>query len=225
MADEVSHQGPGRTLRRVFFRGALLGLLALGAANAYLVETTAGDIVNDVAAAPRRSVAIVLGNSVFKGGVLSWGLAARVQVALDLYEAGKVEKIFLSGAYRPADGYDEPGAMASWLERHGVPRSVMILDRMGHRTAATMADAARQGFHDAIICTQRFHQPRCLYLARHEGITATGVAADNHGGVALDYARAFIREWLARAETLVEVAVRAPAPPEAVGRSAPVGPR
>ena len=197
-----------RFARRVLLPAALLGLVALGAANAYVISTTAGDIVGTVAAAPARPVAIVLGTKAFPGGVLSVGLAARTRVALDLYEAGKVQRIVLSGAAHAELDYDEPGAMAAWLERRGVPRSALILDRLGHRTAATMANAASQGLREVLVCTQEYHLPRALYLARHAGLVATGVIADDPYGGVSSYLRARLREIAARAEMIVEVAVR-----------------
>ena len=98
--------------------------------------------------------------------------------------------------------------MAGWLERRGVPRAALILDRGGYRTAATMADAAAQGFREALVCTQRYHLPRALYLARHAGIAAKGVAAGEAPATLFDRLHSFVRESLARAETVGEVAAR-----------------
>ena len=197
-----------RRLRRTLLGAVGLGLLVVGAGNAWVIHTTSPDIVASVADAPARPVAIVLGNRVFPDGTLSRDLFPRVAVALALYRAGKVQRFFLSGAAIERDGYDEPGAMAGWLERRGVPRSAMILDRLGYRTAATMANAAAQGFKDVLVCTQWYHLPRALYLARHAGLTATGVVADDKGRRVGDRARSFVRESVARVETIVEVAVR-----------------
>jgi vancomycin permeability regulator SanA len=199
--------------RRLRLGRALVGALALGlavvvAGNAWVLHATAHDIAASVADAPDRPVAIVLGNRVFRDGSVSRELANRIRVALELYRAGKVRRVFLSGAARAEEDYDEPAAMAGWLERRGVPRSAMILDGHGYRTAATMANAAAQGFRDVLVCTQRYHLPRSLYLARRAGLGATGVVADD--AMTGDYERAhsFIREGLARAETVVEVALR-----------------
>jgi SanA protein len=197
-----------RRLRRAFLGASLLGLALVGAGNAWVFHSTTADIVADVAEAPDRSIAIVPGNRVFADGSLSRELAMRVRVALELYRAGKVHRLFLSGAAREAEGYDEPAAMAGWLERRGVPRAAMILDRGGYRTAATMADAAAQGFRDALICTQRYHLPRALYLARHAGMAAKGVAAGVAPGTLFERVHSFVRESLARAETVGEVAAR-----------------
>jgi vancomycin permeability regulator SanA len=84
----------------------------------------------------------------------------------------------------------------------------MILDREGYRTAATMADAAARGFRSVLVCTQRYHLPRALYLARHAGLTATGVAADSPPTQLGARAFVFFREMMARPEAVVEVALR-----------------
>jgi SanA protein len=197
-----------RRARRLLSLASLLAGAVTLASNLYLLRATKASIVDGVGAAPKRAFAILLGTSVFPDGRLAGGLAARTQVALDLYRAGKVRKLFVSGAYRPAQSYDEPGAMAAWLERRGVPHDAIILDRLGRRTAATMANAAAQGVRDALVCTQAYHQPRALYLASQAGIDAVGVAADNRGGDRVDRLRARVREILARTETLLEVWTR-----------------
>jgi SanA protein len=195
----------GRLARWWLFVPAVVScVLALVLGNVYVVETTAHDIVANVADAPARPVAIVLGNMVLPDGRLPWALESRVTTALQLYRAGKVQRLFLSGAANLDVGYDEPGSMARWLEARGVPRSAMILDRLGHRTAATMANAASQGIRDALVCTQAYHLPRALYFARHAGISATGVTSAPHG----ERMRVFFREGLARPSAILEVAVR-----------------
>ncbi|HEX4405424.1 MAG TPA: ElyC/SanA/YdcF family protein [Polyangia bacterium] len=212
MADAAKRQAKSPELRlrpwRSLFAGVLLGLAAIVAGNLWVIGATSSNIVESVAAAPSRPVAIVLGNRVFPDGSLSSDLEARVEVAYELYRAGKTKRFFLSGAANLPVGYDEPGAMAAWLARRGVPRSAMILDRAGDRTAATMANAAGLGLRDALVCTQGYHLPRALYLARHAGIDATGVAAEDRVTSLHQRLRTFFRERLARAETVVEVALR-----------------
>jgi len=207
MADAKAPPRRGRARR--FVVGALgLGALVLGAGNAWVALTTSRDIVPGVAEAPERPVAIVLGNRAFADGSVSPELEARVSVALELYRAKKVEGFFLSGAFYPEESYDEPGAMAGWLLRRGVPRQAIVLDRQGFRTAATMANAAAHGFRSVLVCTQPYHLPRALYFARHAGLTATGVAARSPPARFFVRAYIFLREMLARPEAVVEIAVR-----------------
>ena len=66
--------------------------------------------------------------------------------------------------------------MAAWLEARGVTRAD-VAGPGGHRTAATMADAAAVGARSALVVTQGYHLPRSLYLARRAGIDAVGVPA------------------------------------------------
>lgn len=195
-----------RRLPRILLAATLVLVLSMVIANVYIVRVTAADIV-PLAEAPHRAVAIVLGNRVYPDGRLSTDLHSRVETARALYQAGKVERIFLSGAAAPATGYDEPAEMATWLERHGVPRSALILDAEGYRTAATMENAARLGLRDVLVCTQDYHMPRALYFARHAGLRAKGVPPAAPLGV-LQTAVVLLREAPARTEALFEVALR-----------------
>jgi SanA protein len=208
MASEAPASWRRLVVRRVLLPAVLLGLAVVGAGNAYLFATTADEIAASVDAAPERPVAIVLGNTVFPNGHLSRVLTERVATALALYKAGKVQRIVVSGAVRPSDDYDEPSAMAGWLEARGVPPSAVILDGLGHRTAATMASAASRGLRDVLICTQAYHLPRSLYFARRAGLRAIGVSAPDHDRLLFEGLRAFVREGLARPEAVIEVALR-----------------
>ena len=200
---------PGRPRRRALrwlLAASLVGITLVTAANLYLFAAARATILPGVAAAPARPYSIVLGNRVFPGGTPSAELAARLQTALALYRAGRTGKIIVSGMVR--DDYDEPRAMAAWLAARGVPASDIIADGGGHRTAATMADAAALGVRSALIVTQEYHLPRALYFARHAGIDALGVPAPSRFGSRLLALKVFFRETAARTETVVEVALR-----------------
>ena len=56
----------------------------------------------------------------------SAALAERLEVALELYRAGRVQQVIVSG--RIGEGYDEPTPMAAWLVQRGVPPSAIRLD-------------------------------------------------------------------------------------------------
>jgi vancomycin permeability regulator SanA len=184
----------------------LLGLAYVAGANAYVVASTRAAIRPGVDAAPVRPNAIVLGNRVFPGGAPCAELAARLETARALYLAGRAGQIVVSGAV--AGDYDEPHAMAAWLEARGVKAADVVLDLGGHRTAATMADAAALGVRSALVVTQDYHLPRSLYLARRAGIDAVGVPAPTARGGAYDTVKVFCREAAARAEIVLEVALR-----------------
>jgi vancomycin permeability regulator SanA len=84
----------------------------------------------------------------------------------------------------------------------------VIVDEGGHRTSATMADAAALGVRSALIVTQAYHLPRSLYFARHAGIDALGVPAPARRWGVFDWAHVLFRETAARAEAVLEVPLR-----------------
>jgi SanA protein len=207
MADAKAppRRGP---LRRALVGAALLNAVVILAGNAYELATASRQTVATAAQAPSAPWAIVLGNRVFPDGSVSWDLQGRLGLALELHRLGKVTKIYVSGAYLPEDAYDEPGVMAAWLQRRGVPEADIVLDRGGYRTAATMADAFADGIREAIVCTQGYHLPRALFLARHAGLRATGVPALERSSGSLDGLKFLLRESIARPESILEVALR-----------------
>jgi SanA protein len=152
---------------------------------------------------PARAVAIVPGAQVWPAGEPSTILRDRLQAALELYRAGKVQRILVSGDHARV-AYDEVNVMRRWLVDHGVPDEAIFMDHAGLRTNDTMQRAARVfGVSGAIVCTQDFHLPRSLYLARHAGIDAVGFVADRqvYPQAGADHAR----EVLATALAFVDV--------------------
>jgi vancomycin permeability regulator SanA len=183
-----------------------LGLVALiGAGNVYVVRRTRDRRVDSVATAPARPYAMVLGNRVFAGNIPCPELAARLATGRALYVAGRAQRIIVSGMVGPDPDYDEPAAMAAWLEARGVPAAAIVRDAGGYRTAASMADAAATGVRSLLIVTQSYHLPRSLYLAEHAGIDAIGVPAPDRGK---SFMHLYVREPTARAESVVEVFLR-----------------
>ena len=185
---------------------SLAGAVYVAGANIYLAAAARPAILADIDVAPARPYAIVLGNKVFPGGVPSPELAARLETALALYRAGRAGKVVVSGAAR--GDYNEPRAMAAWLEARGVKADDIIADEGGHRTAATMKDAAATGVRSALVVTQGYHLPRALFLARRAGIDALGVPAPVRRAGVVSHVLVYCRETAARAESVLEVAVR-----------------
>ena len=201
---------PPQARRRRWRRGLAAVVVAVAAyvagANIYLAAAAGPAILADIDVAPARPYAIVLGNKVFPGGVPSPELAARLETALALYRARRAGKVVVSGAARR--DYNEPRAMAAWLEARGVKADDIIADEGGHRTAATMKDAAATGVRSALVVTQGYHLPRALFLARRAGIDALGVPAPVRRAGVVARVLVYCRETAARAESVLEVAFR-----------------
>jgi vancomycin permeability regulator SanA len=185
--------------------GVALALAPIAGGNAWVLTANRSKLVASVDGAPARPWVIVLGNMVKPGGP-SRELAERLEVAHVLYKTGRAPRIVVSG--RVSVGYDEPRGMANWLLERGVPAGDIVLDGGGHRTAATMANAAALGIRSSLIATQSYHLPRALYLADHAGIDAMGVPARSGRRSVWNFIKNYCRETLARAESIVEVALR-----------------
>jgi vancomycin permeability regulator SanA len=152
-----------------------LGVAAVAAPNAWVARATSGRAFASAASAPSRSVAIVPGARVH-GGKPFVHLEARLQVALSLYQTGRVKAILVSGNQTAES--PEVAAMTTWLLEHGVAAKDILADDRGARTRDTMDRAAGvYDVHDAIICTQDVNTARSLYLADQAGIDAVAVAA------------------------------------------------
>jgi SanA protein len=117
---------------------------------------------------------MVLGAAVYPGGTPSSALRERLDTAIELYKAGKIEKILVSGAHDV--GYDEPRAMKTALVESGIPPEAIIEDNLGLRTYDSCR-RARSEFEitELLVISQGFHLPRALFLCRSFGIQASGV--------------------------------------------------
>lgn len=116
--------------------------------------------------------AIVLAAEVKEDGSPSLVLQHRVQRGVDLYMAGKAEKLIMSGRD------PEPAVMQEYAISLGVPEEDIVLDNGGIRTYATCYNAVNYfDLEKAILVTQPYHMPRTLFLCRQMGLDAMGVAA------------------------------------------------
>lgn len=135
-------------------------------------------------------VAIVFGAGLWRDGTPTPVLRDRVETAAELYFAGKVEKLLMSGDNSRQD-YNEPQAMRDYAISLGVPDAAIALDYAGRRTYDTCYRARDIfGIRSAILVTQSFHLPRAIYTCNALGIKATGVPADQR-----DYRKGSLAYW------------------------------
>jgi len=171
-----------------------------------------GASIYSVADAPSQRVGIVFGARVYPSGRLSGMLRDRVETGVALYQAGKVEKLLMTGDNSRAD-YNEPDAMKAHAVSLGVPAADIQVDYGGRRTYDSCY-RARDIFQvsTAILVTQGFHLPRALYLCDQLGLPAVGVASDISRYDPRSVAWSETREIPALLGALVDVVRRAPPP-------------
>ena len=159
-----------------------------------------------------RPVAIVFGAGVYPGGRLSPMLADRVATGVALYEAGKVQKLLMTGD-NSIPTYNEPWHMADYAIGLGAPEKAIAFDYAGRRTYDSCWRAKHIfGLERVVLVTQRFHLPRAIYLCQAMGLDAVGVAADRRVYPRRTLAWLTLREVLARVRAWLDVHLLKPQP-------------
>jgi SanA protein len=188
------------------------GMLLVGWPWLLILWKTHSRIYRSAADAPPAPVAIVFGAGLYRDGSATPVLADRVAAAVDLYRAGKVRKIILTGDNRFPE-YNEPAAMMDLALSLGVPEDDLVPDYAGRRTYDSCY-RARFVFDikQAILVSQAFHLPRAVYLCDQMGIEAVGVAADRREYRISSRILWTLREWPACISAIVETQITHPQP-------------
>jgi vancomycin permeability regulator SanA len=184
-----------RSFRRVAGTGIagilVCGLLVGGSVTWAHIESR-GHVygVADVSPAP---VALVLGALVANGQPSDF-LGARLAIAKELYDAGKVRALLVSGDNSRSD-YDEPDIMREWLIAHGVPSVKIVTDYAGFDTYSSCVRARKVfGVRRVIVVSQTYHLPRALTLCRNVGLLADGVGDQTVARDRVAWIHAYVRE-------------------------------
>ena len=168
---------PRRWVKRLVW--ALAIVLVVGAVLPLaIVQLTRAGRLYEVAEVPAHDVAIVYGAGLTTDGQPSLYLTGRLMVARDLYRAGKVKVILVSGDNLSVY-HNEPKAMMDWLTAQGVPADKVVADYAGADTYSTCVRANRIfGVTSAILVSQTYHLPRAVATCRLVGVDAVGVGDD-----------------------------------------------
>lgn len=114
--------------------------------------------------------AVILGNRVELTGQPSPRLQARLDAGAELYNAGRTEKLIVSGGFGK-EGYDEADVMADYLIARGIPAEAILRDHEGVNSHATSVNTLKLiGKECSIIAvTQLFHVSRSKLSLRNAG--------------------------------------------------------
>jgi vancomycin permeability regulator SanA len=180
--EDTAQDFAGATPRRR--RHRLLSLLAaaalvLGCAPfVWQLASTSGQR-HTTASVPDRPVAIVLGAGVRSDGLPSYLLAQRLDLAVELYEAGSVRAVLVTGD-NGVEHYNETDTMRDYLLDAGLPADRVVGDHAGFSTWDSCARAREVfGVGEATVLTQEFHLPRAVRLCRAAGIDTVGVGGSS----------------------------------------------
>lgn len=160
-----------RVIRRIVVALVVISVILVVAPLAVVIFSSSGRIYETVDAAPDNDVAMVMGAAVWNGRPSPY-LRARLAVALDLYRAGKVKVIIVSGSISD----NEPETMRAYLLENGVKTSDIVLDEGGDDSYTSCAVAAKRfGVTKLTVISQDYHLPRTVTACRFQGIDAIGV--------------------------------------------------
>jgi SanA protein len=136
-----------------------------------------------VAELPNVRVGLVLGCAPrTRDGRRNLFFERRIAAAVELFRAGRVQYLLLSGDNSKTD-YDEPSDMRRALVQAGVPSARLVLDHAGFRTLDSVVRAKEVfGLTEVIVVSQQFHNERAVYLARARGLNAFAFNAQEVGG-------------------------------------------
>ena len=149
--------------------GCVLALLP-----ATWMYVVAGDRLRTTADVPRTEVAVVFGAGLWDGEPSPY-LAHRLDAAAELYGAGRVEVVLVTGDNSRED-YDEPDSMRTYLTQRGVPGRRIVSDYAGFDTWDSCVRAKKIfGVDRAVLISQGFHIRRAVALCQEAGVESYGV--------------------------------------------------
>lgn len=163
----------------------------------YIVDDCLKDIKGS------RPAALVLGAGVNDNNLVSPIFADRLETAAELYKAGLVDNIIVSGDHGSVY-YDEVNSGKGYLLSKDIPAEDIFLDHAGFDTYDSMY-RAREVFHadSLLVVTQDFHLPRALYIANRLNVSAWGCRADKRYYLNTSYLKR--REWLAGVKAWLDI--------------------
>ena len=179
-------------------------LLVTIACNVQVNRKTAKALYDDLNLVPACEVGLLLGtNPYLKNGLPNKYFLYRIEAAVQLYEAKKIQYILVSGDNHRND-YNEPEEMKKALIKKGIPESSILMDYAGFRTLDSVVRAKTVfGKERFMIISQRFHNERALYLAEYNHIEAVGFNAQD---VTAYYGlKTRVREYLARLKLFIDL--------------------
>lgn len=182
----------------------ILGILSVIICNTLVKRSTEHLLYNDVQEIPYRRVGLVLGTSpLAKSGRENLYYRYRLQAVADLYFAGKISYILISGDNH-IKGYNEPEWMRDALVEMGIPYSIIYLDYAGFRTYDSMIRAKKVfDLSSVTVISQYWHNERAVYIASRTGLDAIGYNARDLR-TRRNYLKNHSRELLAKVKVVLD---------------------
>lgn len=172
-------------LRRVLLILAVLagsGVLAIAWPNVAANIAAYGKLYDEAGEVPAGRVGLVFGCDDRIHGRENLYFRYRIDAAVDLWQAGKLKCIIVSGDNR-TKYYNEPRKMRRALIEKGVPGELVVCDYAGLRTLDSVVRAKEVfGVEKVAFITQKFQNERAAYLAKANDLDFVGFNAKDVAG-------------------------------------------
>lgn len=191
---------------KLFTALALFFLLILLTVSERLFKLNKRLCYDDITELPENKTGLLLGTSKYmKDGSPNLFYKYRINAAVQLYKSGKIKYIIASGDNRKAN-YNEPKRMKADLIKEGVPENRIFADYAGFRTFDSVVRSKEVfGQNKITIISQRFHNLRAVFIAKHFGIDAVAYNAESVRNI--DGVKIRFRELFARIKALLDIYV------------------
>jgi SanA protein len=174
---------------------------------AVVAQIAKGRLYEDCESVPYNEVGMVLGTGPTTiTGDTNYNFFYRIDAVEELYKAGKIKFVLISGDNSRVD-YSEPDIMRDSLVARGIPRDVIYLDYAGFRTLDSVVRSKKVfGQHSLTVISQRFHNERSIVLGDWLDMALIGYNAEETLSRS-HRMRAHIREGFARVKLFVDIMV------------------
>jgi len=181
-----------------------VGIILIVSSNLIITNCAKNFIYSDLNEVPETKVALILGTSRYTTkGYTNLFFKYRIQAVVELYKAGKIKHIIVSGDNSITE-YNEPREMRKALINEGIPFEAITLDYAGFRTLDSVVRCKEVFDQDNfIIISQKFHIERALFIAQKFDIHAIGYAAQDPPD---KYSfKTNVREYFARTKAIFDL--------------------
>jgi SanA protein len=193
-----------KTLLKIFLLLFILSIWSIIISDFLTISQTQNNIYSSLEELPENKVGLVLWTSKYiADGRRNLFYLYRIQAIQELYEAGKIEYILVSGD-NSTEKYNETDTIKNDLIDLWIPEEKIYGDYAGFRTLDSIVRTKEIFWQsEYTIVTQKFHLERAIFLAKSEWIDAVWYQAKD---VPIKLApRVWIRERLARVKMMLDI--------------------
>jgi SanA protein len=194
-----------RKILRMLVLTCILVIALIFATDKWVTSSTKSQVYTDLRQIPHNKVGLLLGTAkTLRHGWPNLYYKYRIDAAVALYKAGKIDYILVSGDNGTKE-YDETSAMQADLIAMGVPKERIFMDYAGFRTLDSVLRLKKVFGENAVtIISQPFHNQRAVFIANHKDISAVAYNAKDvsrNSGF-----KTQLREKFARVKMLLDLA-------------------